>query len=37
MDYTGDNTQFPRLDRQMEPRFFIQYPDIGNALEDINR
>ena len=37
METTGDTTQFPTLDRQMDPRFFIQYLDAGNALEDIKR
>jgi len=37
MDTTGDTTQFPTLDRQTDPRFFIQYLDAGNALADIKR
>jgi hypothetical protein len=37
MDTTGDTTQFPTLDRQTDPRFFIQYLDAGNVLEDVKR
>jgi ubiquinone/menaquinone biosynthesis C-methylase UbiE len=37
MDTLGDTTQFPTLDQQTDPRFFIHYLDAGNALEDIKR
>jgi ubiquinone/menaquinone biosynthesis C-methylase UbiE len=37
MDDTGDTTQFPALDQQTDPRFFIQYLDAGNALDDIKQ
>ena len=37
MEHTGDTTQFPTLDQQMDPRFFIQYLDAGNALADVKR
>ena len=37
MEHTGDTTQFPTLDQQTDPRFFIQYLDAGNALADVKR
>jgi ubiquinone/menaquinone biosynthesis C-methylase UbiE len=37
METTGDTTQFSTLDQQTDPRFFIEYLDAGNALEDIKR
>lgn len=37
MEHTGDTTQFPTLDQQTDPRFFIQYLDAGNALADVQR
>jgi SAM-dependent methyltransferase len=37
METTGDTTQFATLDQQTAPRFFIEYLDAGNALEDIKR
>src|SRR5206468_10031533 len=37
MAHTGDTTQFPTLDQQTDPRFFIQYLDAGNALADVKR
>jgi ubiquinone/menaquinone biosynthesis C-methylase UbiE len=37
MESTGDTTQFSTLDQQTDPRFFIEYLDAGNALEDIKR
>jgi ubiquinone/menaquinone biosynthesis C-methylase UbiE len=37
MENVGDTTQFPALDQQTDPRFFIQYLDAGNALEDVKR
>ena len=37
METTGDTTQCPTLDQQTDPRFFIQYLDAGNALEDVKR
>jgi ubiquinone/menaquinone biosynthesis C-methylase UbiE len=37
MEHSGDTTQFAKLDQQTHPRFFIQYLDAGNALEDIKR
>lgn len=35
MGSAGDTTQFPTLDQQTDPRFFIHYLDAGNALADI--
>jgi ubiquinone/menaquinone biosynthesis C-methylase UbiE len=37
MGHPGDTTQFPTLDQQTDPRFFIHYLDAGNALTDIKR
>lgn len=37
MDHTGDTTQFPTLDQQTDPCFFIEYLDAGNALADVKR
>jgi ubiquinone/menaquinone biosynthesis C-methylase UbiE len=37
MGTIGDTTQFSTLDQQTDPRFFIEYLDAGNALEDIKR
>jgi|GraSoiStandDraft_50_1057286.scaffolds.fasta_scaffold2519757_1 ubiquinone/menaquinone biosynthesis C-methylase UbiE len=37
MGPTRDTTQFPTLDAQTDPCFFIQYLDAGNALEDVKK
>lgn len=37
MNTTGDTTQFSTLDAQTDPRFFIQYLDAGNTLEDVKK